>query len=76
LIQFKRQVAGLAISTLLFAIAAPVHSIGIIDAYSLARKRKYRLGGAAAEGIAQLPELTEKLANAKVSAKRFLWQRH
>ncbi|MBB1580535.1 TolC family outer membrane protein [Serratia sp. OS31] len=36
MIQFKRQVAGLAISTLLFAIAAPVHSIGILDAYSLA----------------------------------------
>jgi outer membrane protein, protease secretion system len=39
LIQFKRQVAGLAISTLLFAIAAPVHSIGIIDAYSLALEK-------------------------------------
>ncbi|WP_419246730.1 TolC family outer membrane protein [Serratia sp. NFX21] len=39
MIQFKRQVAGLAISTLLFAIAAPVHSIGIIDAYSLALEK-------------------------------------
>ncbi|CAI2538382.1 TolC family outer membrane protein [Serratia liquefaciens] len=39
MIQFKRQVAGLAISTLLFAIAAPVHSIGILDAYSLALEK-------------------------------------
>jgi protease secretion system outer membrane protein len=39
LIQFKRQVAGLAISTLLFAISAPVHSIGILDAYSLALEK-------------------------------------
>ncbi|CAI2447133.1 TolC family outer membrane protein [Serratia plymuthica] len=39
MIQFKRQVAGLAISTLLFAISAPVHSIGIIDAYSLALEK-------------------------------------
>ncbi|NLU19009.1 MAG: TolC family outer membrane protein [Serratia liquefaciens] len=36
MIRFKRQVAGLAISTLLFAISAPVYSIGILDAYSLA----------------------------------------
>lgn len=39
MIQFKRQVAGLAISTLLFAISAPVHSIGILDAYSLALEK-------------------------------------
>ena len=31
--------AGLAISTLLFAISAPVHSIGILDAYSLALEK-------------------------------------
>lgn len=36
MIRFKRQVAGLTISTLLFAISAPVYSIGILDAYSLA----------------------------------------
>jgi protease secretion system outer membrane protein len=39
LIQFKREVAGLAISTLLFAISAPVYSIGISDAYSLALEK-------------------------------------
>ncbi|CAI0759649.1 Outer membrane protein tolC precursor [Serratia entomophila] len=39
MIQFKREVAGLAISTLLFAISAPVYSIGISDAYSLALEK-------------------------------------
>jgi len=39
LIQFKREVAGLAISTLLFAISAPGYSIGISDAYSLALEK-------------------------------------
>ncbi len=94
MIHSKRQAAGLVIGTLLFAMSAPVYSIGILDAYSLAlekdptfraaikRKRsgrlerKYRQGGAAAEGIAELPEFAAQLANAEVPAKRFLWQHY
>lgn len=39
MIQSKRQAAGLVIGTLLFAISAPVYSIGILDAYSLALEK-------------------------------------
>ncbi|EPR3507118.1 TolC family outer membrane protein [Serratia marcescens] len=39
MIQSKRQAAGLAIGTLLFAMSAPVYSIGILDAYSLALEK-------------------------------------
>ncbi|EMF5053080.1 TolC family outer membrane protein [Serratia marcescens] len=39
MIHSKRQVAGLVIGTLLFAMSAPVYSIGILDAYSLALEK-------------------------------------
>ncbi len=39
MIQSKRQAAGLVIGTLLFAMSAPVYSIGILDAYSLALEK-------------------------------------
>ncbi|MFI8418281.1 TolC family outer membrane protein [Serratia sp. NPDC078593] len=34
--RFKRRAAGLVVSSLMFAVSAPVYSIGILDAYSLA----------------------------------------
>ncbi len=39
MIHSKRQAAGLVIGTLLFAMSAPVYSIGILDAYSLALEK-------------------------------------
>ncbi|MBB7059874.1 TolC family outer membrane protein [Escherichia coli] len=39
MIRLKRQVAGLVIAPLLFAMSAPVYSIGILDAYSLALEK-------------------------------------